>query len=102
MTRRSIHHRLLSFLSVIGGLCFLLSDCEKTEVVAPDVQIPAQSQTIFSSGISFEPGQGQSKSVSFTATAKRKAQRRNYVEKEFIPLAAPVVIEGDWREMAKR
>lgn len=36
------------------------------------------------------------------AIAKRKAQRRNYVEKDFVPLAPPVVIEGDWREMAKR
>lgn len=36
------------------------------------------------------------------AIAKRKAQRRNYVEKDFVPLAPPVVIEGDWRKMAKR
>lgn len=33
------------------------------------------------------------------AIAKRKAQRRNYVEKDFVPLAPPVVIEGDWREI---
>ncbi len=36
------------------------------------------------------------------AIAKHKAQRRNFVEKDFVPLAPPVVIEGDWREMAKR
>lgn len=33
------------------------------------------------------------------AIAKRKAQRRNFVEKDFVPLAPPVVIEGDWREI---
>ena len=35
------------------------------------------------------------------AISKRKATRRNFVEKDFVPLAPPVIIEGDWRNLAK-
>ena len=35
------------------------------------------------------------------AIAKRKATRRNFVEKDFVPLAPPIIIEGDWRNLAK-
>lgn len=35
------------------------------------------------------------------AIAKRKVTRRNFVEKDFVPLAPPVIIEGDWRNLAK-
>ena len=35
------------------------------------------------------------------AIAKRKSQRRNFVEKDFEPLAPPVIVNKDWREMLK-
>ena len=35
------------------------------------------------------------------AIAKRQQQRRNYVEKDFEPLAPPVIINKDWRELVK-